>query len=215
MHSTKSEILAVLKRTDGSTVDDLASSLGLAPMTVRQHLTALARDALVGVEQVRSGAGRPHHVYRLTDEGHRSVADGSDRLLALLVDVAGTLDLSDGGGDADARRARLFRAGAQRLGERHAAEVRALRGEARIARIVTVLRAHGGFAEWHEGDGVFELRDFSCVFRSLVRRSGDCEWHTPLLQALLGEAVRTADGEADCAACCRYEIPVRDEARVR
>ena len=44
MHSTKNEILALLKRSDGASVEELSTALGFASMTVRQHLTALERD---------------------------------------------------------------------------------------------------------------------------------------------------------------------------
>jgi len=37
MHSTKTEILTLLKRSDGATVDDLSTSIGLASMTVRRR----------------------------------------------------------------------------------------------------------------------------------------------------------------------------------
>ena len=89
MHSTKTDILALLKRNDGATVDEISSALGLAPMTVRQHLTALERDALVSGQEVRRPTGRPHFRFRLTEDGHRRVSDGYDRLLALLVTAAG------------------------------------------------------------------------------------------------------------------------------
>ena len=63
MHNTKTEILALLKRSDGATVDDIATSLSLASMTVRQHLTALQRDALIQAQEVRRATGRPHYLY--------------------------------------------------------------------------------------------------------------------------------------------------------
>ena len=105
MHATKTEILARLKRTDNASVDELSSALGLAPMTVRQHLTALERDALVHAEEVRRPAGRPQFRYSLTDEGHRAVAEGYDRLVALLIEQAGALDpLELVGATPDGRR---------------------------------------------------------------------------------------------------------------
>ena len=93
MHSTKTEILAHLKRHDGSTVDGIASSLNLAPMTVRQHLTALERDGAVQASRrcVAPPAARTSS-YRLTAEGHRRVSDGYDRLLALLVEQVGLIE---------------------------------------------------------------------------------------------------------------------------
>lgn len=211
MHSTKSEILALLKRSDGSTVDDLASALGLAPMTVRQHLTAMDRDGLVRAEEVRRPTGRPHYRYRLTADGHRHVSHGHDRMLALLVEQVGGIEAADVAGAApDERRGRLFRRAAEALAEAHRAELRTLPAAARAERIAAILQAHGGFAEWHQlGGDALELRDFSCVFRATVGSCVPCEWHETFLTAILGTPVRAADGPADCADCCRYVIPAR------
>jgi len=209
MHSTKSDILALLKRSDGSTVDELASSVGLAPMTVRQHLTALERDELVRAEEVRRPTGRPHYLYRLTPDGHRRVSDGYDRMLALLIEQAGRLEPGDvSGATADERRARLFRGAAETLAARHRAEVAALTGAARMDRVAAILRSHGGFADWHDLGGEFELRDFSCVFRTSVGADVPCAWHESFLVAILGADVRAPIEPASCADCCRYIVPM-------
>jgi len=210
MHSTKSQILALLKRSDGATVDDLASALGLAPMTVRQHLTGMERDNLVQAEEVRRPTGRPHYRYRLTVDGHRRVSDGHDRMLALLVEQVGGLEAADvAGAMPDERRARLFRRAAEALAETHRAALRTLPAAERVERIAAILRAHGGFAEWHPVGEAFELRDFSCVFRATVGSCAPCEWHETFLAAILGTPVRAAVEPADCADCCRYIIPAR------
>ena len=208
MHATKTEILALLKRRDGATVDDIASSLSLAPMTVRQHLTALQRDALIETDEVRRATGRPHYRYTLSHEGHRSVADGHDRLLILLMDAVGRLTPEDvANATPEERRGRVFQAAAYALADRHRAEVAGLPAGERIARVVELLGAHGGFAEWHEGAGRGEIRDFACVYREAVSGCGPCQWHEPLLEALLGpiEAIPATD---DCVACCRYTVSI-------
>ena len=209
MHSTKTEILARLKRADGATVDELASSLGLAAMTVRQHLTALERDALIRAEEVRRATGRPHYRYTLTDDGHRHVSHGYDRLAAMLVDAAGLLEPADlVAATPHERRAHLFRVAALALAERHRSDVLGVTGSQRIARVVEILEGHGGFPEWHQLDGSWEVRDFSCVYRSSVDGCGPCQWHEPLLGALLG-SIEPAPPANDCAACCRYLIPIQ------
>jgi predicted ArsR family transcriptional regulator len=208
MHGTKTEILALLKRRDGATVDDIASSLSLAPMTVRQHLTALQRDALIETEEVRRATGRPHYRYSLSHEGHRSVADGHDRLVALLVGAVGMLSPEDvAGATPEERRGRVFQAAARALAERHRTEVMGLPADERVVRVVEILRAHGGFAEWHEETSGGEIRDFACVYRDVVSECGPCQWHEPLLEALLGpiEPVLASD---DCVACCRYIVSI-------
>jgi predicted ArsR family transcriptional regulator len=210
MHSTKTEILARLKRNDGATVDDLASNLGLAPMTIRQHLTALERDDLVRAEEVRRATGRPHHLYRLTTDGHRSVSDGYDRMLALLVEQAGGMEPGDvAGATPDERRALLFRRAAGALATRYQGEIRALRGGEQAGRLVAILREHGGFAEWHALGDAFEVRDFGCVFRESMGDAMACAWHEEFLGVALGAAVQPAAEPDGCAACCRYIIPGR------
>jgi len=212
LHSTKTQILALLKRTDGAAVDELASSLGLAAMTVRQHLTALERDSLVRSQEVRRPMGRPHFRYSLTQLGHSQVAQGFDRLLALLIEAAGRLRPADLDGSPEAPRRQLFALAAESLAARHRTELEGLDGAGRAERLVEILRLHGGFAEWHDlGDGRVELRDFSCVYRNTVGGCEPCAWHETFLAGIMGEAARieTAPDTDDCAACCRYHIAPR------
>lgn len=218
MHSTKSEILALLKRSDGASVDDLSTSLGLASMTVRQHLTALERDGLVQAAEVRRPTGRPHFRYRLTEDGHRRISEGYDRLLALVVEEAGRPDaVSLNGASPKDRRRSLFRRAGAALGERYRAEVHPLAPPARMERIAAILRAHGGFADWHAADnGAFELRDFNCAFRVTVDAEGSCDWHDAFIAALLDTPAMPATAPDDgCAACCRYTIPAAMPAAPR
>lgn len=214
MHSTKNDILALLKRADGSTVDALASSLGLAPMTVRQHLVALERDALVAADAVRRPTGRPHYVFRLSEDGHRRVLDGYDRLVGLLVQEAGLLEPDDiAGVTPQERRARLFSRAATALANEHAPTLRSLAGEPLAERLVVILRSYGGFPEWHAADDAIEFRDYACVFRSSVPEAPRCAWHESFLEASLGHAVRAAAEDAQCIACCRYLLPAPDARR--
>src|SRR3989337_651693 len=92
--STKGQILAFLKRNGGSTVDDLASALGLAGMTVRQHLTMLERDDLVASRKVRRPPGRPHYVYTLTPRGHGTFPRRYDHLAQMMLDELANLEVS-------------------------------------------------------------------------------------------------------------------------
>lgn len=212
MHSTKTDILALLKRNDGATVDDLSSSLGLASMTVRQHLTKLERDALVHAEEVRRATGRPHFLYRLTEAGHRRVSEGYDRLVALLVEEAGRMEVNGARSEAE-RRIVLFRGAAATLAARHRAQVLGLEPAAQAERIAEVLRSVGGFPEWREHERGIDMRDFSCAMRAHVEIEGACPWHETLLSALVGAPVESAPRPDDgCAVCCRYIVPIRATA---
>ena len=95
VRSTKSQILALLKRSAGCTVDELASALELARMTVRQHLATLERDNLIIAREVRRPTGRPHFVYSLTDKGEETFPKRYDHLADMLIDEVGFLDSSE------------------------------------------------------------------------------------------------------------------------
>ena len=67
MASTRGRVLSLLRRSP-RTVNDLAAELGLTDNAVRLHLASLEAEGLVEQEGVRRGAGKPAHVFRLTDE---------------------------------------------------------------------------------------------------------------------------------------------------
>src|SRR5205814_2136006 len=66
---TRRSILEFLKQRGRASLDDLAQDAGIAPMSVRGHLTVLERDGLVTYEETRGRVGRPRFVYYLTERG--------------------------------------------------------------------------------------------------------------------------------------------------
>src|SRR5438309_1180307 len=91
MQSTKSQILAALKRQGHCSVDELAAQLSLAPMTVRQHLAMLERDSLVESHEERQRLGRPHFVFVLTEKGEASFPKQYDEIARQLLSEVGRL----------------------------------------------------------------------------------------------------------------------------
>src|SRR5688572_3216450 len=53
----------------GLTADELADALAVSRNAVQQQLTALQREGLVAVSELRSTGGRPSRAYTLTDSG--------------------------------------------------------------------------------------------------------------------------------------------------
>ena len=67
--ATRRALLDALKRQGEARADELATILGITVSAVRQHLAALHGDGLVTHSEVRAGPGRPHHKYRLSEQG--------------------------------------------------------------------------------------------------------------------------------------------------
>jgi predicted ArsR family transcriptional regulator len=208
MTPTKREILAKLKRNGGRTVDELAGSLKLAPITVRQHLTALQRDELVKVERRRGPDGRRRFVFQLTARGHATFPRRSDRLAELLLVEVGRLEGCDLDGLAARQKVGLV---LQRLAHNLAQEYTPLlqgwRLEERVAFVAEALHADGGFAEWERTEQGYEIRDYNCLFHNLANGNGDlCEWHQSFVSQVLGAEVRAVPCPDNGSPCCRYLV---------
>jgi predicted ArsR family transcriptional regulator len=211
--NTRSEILALLKRNGGHSVSELASSLGLASITVRQHLTRLERDGLTAAEQRNGSVGRAHLVFRLTAKAHAAAFPrGTDRLVELLVREIIRLDMEELSGRSEGDRTRIV---LRRLAERQAAEFEPLlqrwpRAE-RVAFVTEILHVDGGFAEWEKNASGYEVRAYNCIFYRLLQNgdgNGDagCEWHQTFLSRTLGVEVKAPPYTDRPAHCGRYLV---------
>ena len=82
-------ILMALKKQGRVRAEDLAAQLGITTSAVRQHLNGLLSDGLVAYEEVRSGPGRPKHLYRLTPAAEELFPKTYSDLTNELLDYAG------------------------------------------------------------------------------------------------------------------------------
>jgi predicted ArsR family transcriptional regulator len=215
MQTTKSQILGLLKRSGGSTVEELASALNLARMTVRQHLATLERDDLVSAREVRRATGRPHFLYTLTDKGEETFPKRYDRLADMIIDEVALLD----GGEIEGlspteKKDLLFRKLAQRLALQYAPRVEGKGLEERVQTVTEILQSESGFAEWRKVDSGFEILDYNCAYRKVAENQDLCAWHLELLTRLLGGPVRAVSFQSKGGDLCRFVVE-RVESRAQ
>ncbi|MEW6232946.1 MAG: metalloregulator ArsR/SmtB family transcription factor [Chloroflexota bacterium] len=156
MHSTRREILFRLRKQGPSSVDALASTLGITSMGVRRHLANLERDGLVTSGMVRRRMGRPSYVYALSE-----VADDlfPKNYHGLALELLGDIKALDGDEKIDLlfsrRAARLYHAFAPRLAGKD------LPGK--VQELARILDENGYLAEWEKVNGGYLLREYNCV----------------------------------------------------
>jgi predicted ArsR family transcriptional regulator len=208
MQTTKHQILELLKRTGSATVEEAAGSLSIASMTARQHLLGLERDGLVQSEKVRRANGRPHFLFYLTLKGDEMFPRRFDVLAAVILDEVASLRAEDIDGlNEDQRRSLLIQRAADRLAERYRFPVDGRSLEERIEALTRVLYAIGGFAEWLKTDDGYEIRDYNCVFASLVSaQNAGCPGHLRLITHLLQWPARHEVIDNGRVHCCRYIV---------
>ncbi|MGQ9571980.1 MAG: helix-turn-helix transcriptional regulator [Dehalococcoidia bacterium] len=208
IQSTKSQILALLKRRAGSTVEELATALDLARMTIRQHLAALQRDNLVVAREVRRPTGRPHFAYSLTAEGEETFPKRYDRLADMIIDEVALLEGREIEGLSPAeKKALLFRKLARRVARQYVQRLEGKSLAERVVAVVDILQAESGFAEWQKLEGHFEILGYNCPYRRVAESQDEvCVWHQELLNELLGGRVRAVERQSRGGDCCRFIV---------
>jgi predicted ArsR family transcriptional regulator len=69
MGSTRNQVLDILLNQHRCTINELAETVQINPISVRHHISKLEAEGLVNSEEERHGVGRPRRVYFLTNEG--------------------------------------------------------------------------------------------------------------------------------------------------
>ena len=161
MQATRREILDILKRQAGATVDELARSLQLSPMCIRQHLALLERDGLVSPREVRRRTGRPHYFYTLTEKADEHFPKSYDKLASAIL-----AELKDDGGPE--RTGALLRRVGERLGEQYARQLAGRPLAERLATMVGVLADGAAMGEWQAEGQTYLLREFDCPYHKVA-----------------------------------------------
>ena len=213
MQTTKGQILALLKRRGHQTVEALTEQLGLAPMTVRQHLTSLERDGLVQAASERQPKGRPRYVYSLTEKGEETFPKHYDRLAAQVLGELGRIDPYQIAGLGPAERtAYIVVRIADRTVAQHLPRLRDLSLEERVREVAAILQDESGFVEWEKGAGRYEIRDHNCIYRPLTDAvTPACAWHQRILGQLLGLPPVPGLDAVQGGSLCRYAVLACDQ----
>ena len=208
MQSTKQQIMDHIKRSGGSTVDGLATALGLARMTVRQHLAVLERDGMVVSREERRRTGRPHFLFTLSDRGQELFPKRYDRLADLALQEVAFLDAEDIAGlNPEQKKRLLLSKMAERVYLQHQTRVQGKSLPERVATVTKILEEEGGLAEWRVEAQQYEIVDYNCVYRRVVNSHDDlCQWHLTLLSRLLGHDVECTQFQSRGAECCRFVV---------
>lgn len=201
MQRTRCQILEVLKKNGGTTLDELARGLGLSPVTIRSHLAVLERDSLVFSEEVRGKVGRPHFVYSLAPKADewfpKSYHIMANRLLDTLVEV-----------DGEDKLQQLADRMAERWAHDWAHRVQGPDLESRVAQVANVRSQEGAIAEWEGLEGGYLLRQYHCPCIEVARRHPVvCQAEMGYIERLLQVNVQRREHRIDGDNVCAYFIP--------
>ncbi len=207
MQETRQQILTILKEKGQATVDDLAGSLGLTPITVRHHLSILMGEGYLAAQQVRRKVGRPHYVYNLTDKAADLFPQGyhilTDRLLDEMQDMVGKEGMAE-----------LIGRLADKLAAKIAPQVVGGTLEERLEQAARLLVSEGFLARWERTTDGYVFTELNCPYRRIVDRHPEvCIMDERFLTAVLGAHVERVECTAGGSGRCSYRLHGEPQTR--
>ncbi len=203
--TTRRAILLTIKQQGEARAEQLASTLGITPSAIRQHLTGLLGEGLVAIREQRGSAGRPKHVYSVTTRAESLFPKTYGELTCELLEYAGA--------EAEGTVDRLF----ERRRHRRAREAEArLAGgtfDEQVAELAKILDEDGYLAEAVQcEDGEWRIIEHNCAILEVAFRYGQaCSSELGFLRdvmpgAQIDRISHMASGEHHCA----YRIRPRE-----
>ncbi|MEY2462835.1 MAG: hypothetical protein QOH64_973 [Acidimicrobiaceae bacterium] len=208
---TRRALITALKKAGEARADDVAAELGITVSAVRQHVAGLAADGLVEHREVRSGPGRPHHLYRLSERGDRLFPRAYGSIV---------LDLLEEVEDEDpAMLDRLFERRRRRRVEGATARLAGKDLPDQVAQLTKILDEDGYLAEAIDlGDGSFRIVEHNCAILAVASRYGTaCGTELEFIREVLPTATveRVAHLLSGGTHCAYEVVPVVRSSRTR
>jgi predicted ArsR family transcriptional regulator len=203
--SPAGKILAYLQRHGEATVKDLEELLGISTTAVREHLTHLQAKDLVLTKLVRSGPGRPHAVYSLTDEAQNLFPKEYDTLTTMLLREIASQEGPD-------RLQVLLDAVGARLANEYRGQVSGAALPERLAALRMALEQRGIPVELLPAGDSFQL--FACPYFDVAQEhAGVCAMERHMVEQVLGEHVILEGTIREGRRSCHFTVVPDSEAR--
>ena len=157
--NTREKVLRTLLARPRITINELAESVGINPISVRHHISSLQAERLVDSEEERHGVGRPRRVYFLTEAGVEKFPTRYVRLtVRLLSQLKETMPKHLVGA--------LFTQMAQELAEDYTnnSDLQKMSMEERLNLMQELLRQEGFIIDWERAGKEYHIKETSCPY---------------------------------------------------
>lgn len=201
---TRQVIIDLLKKKGPQDAQTLASSLGISPMAVRQHLYEMKTEHLVGYEEQRRPRGRPAKMWSLTPEADGFYPNGHAQLVVSLLQSMSKTFGDNGLDDLLKTRAReQIRDYKKRLPQKAALSKR-------LTELARIRTDEGYMAEIEDcGGGTYMLLENHCpICEAAAACQGLCAMELEVFRKVLGTrvTVERMDHIQQGARRCAYRI---------
>ena len=200
MKSTKDKILQTLLGHPKITINDIAESVGINPISVRHHLTNLQMEGLIAAEEERHGVGRPRLVYSLTEDGMERFPTKYLRLTTrLLTQMKESMPAP--------AVAKIFSQIAEEMANEYSEQMKGLSMEERLDFVKEMLAQEGFTVEWEKKDGDYQIHEISCPYYQIgIAHPEVCTVDQTLISKMLALPASKVQCILDGSAHCTYVV---------
>lgn len=203
IESTRDKILHTLRKQPRATINTLAESVGINPISVRHHLTNLQIEGLVTAEEERHGVGRPRLVYLLTEHGMERFPTRYLRLTSRLLDQLKTTMPAP-------MVKNLFLQMANDMAQEYADQMKGLDMEERLDLAIMLLSEEGFTIEWEKSGNQYLIHEISCPYLQIGQCHPEvCTVDQTLISKMLAVSTEKVkcilDGDAECTYVVQVE----------
>ncbi|MBL8057786.1 MAG: hypothetical protein JNK29_13875, partial [Anaerolineales bacterium] len=184
--------------------------LGLSPVSIRHHISALQADGLLRSVEVRRGVGRPHLAYSLTDAAQErfpaKYLQFSERLLD---ELKASLP-------PEAIEA-IFTRMAEGMVAEYSRRMQGKRLEEKMELLVEMLGAEGFMAKWNHTGETIQLTEYKCPYVRIGPRHPEiCTIDQAVIRQVLDASVEKTNcvltGAERCVFVIRPQALIEDAA---
>lgn len=193
------QFLDQLHRLASATVQEICAELGVTATAVRQRLLRLQGLEFVARELVRSGRGRPHHAYFVTEAGLRQLGDNYKDLALILWREVQQIEEPD-------VRQRIVNRIRDAFVDRYQQTVQGNSLNQRMAELQTTLADRGFDVEFDASGRLPVLRENNCPYLELASSDPSiCELEQTVYEQVVGGRVTLTQCCLDGHGCCEFE----------
>lgn len=192
------QFLLRLQRLGGGTIQELCDEFEVTATAIRQRLARLQSLGLIDRQTVRTGRGRPHHTYQITDDGRRQLGDNYSELARLLWSELHTIDEPD-------VRQRVTGRIRDAMVRQYGMNVNGVALSDRFTQLSRALASRGFSVEVDAHEQLPILRENHCPYHDLAEMdSGICELEQQVFERVLGVQLTLASCCRDGGSCCEF-----------
>lgn len=201
-NSTRKNIILLLKKNGGMSIEDLSKVIDITPMGIRQHLLALEKKGIVNYIARRRGIGRPGFIYMLTNSANGLFPESYDSFaIGLLRDIK----KHEGGEKLEKifnwRRERLLKMNKEALSTKENLDDT-------LHAFKNILEANGHMVEISRNNGHYHLNQYHCPIHKISSEFKEaCKHELQMYRDLISKNITREQTLSEGAQSCLYVIP--------